>query len=79
MLNLFFSKNSIYRLLCGDVEGKFDDLFKRVATIQKKSGPFDALLCVGNFFGINNREFSFYKLGDKKGNLRENTVSINIC
>lgn len=42
-------------------------LFNRVDNIQKKSGTFDALLCVGNFFGINNREFGPYKLGDKKG------------
>ncbi|XP_056630203.1 CWF19-like protein 1 homolog [Diorhabda sublineata] len=53
-------------LLCGDVEGKFDTLFKRVESINKKSGPFDCLLCVGNFFGINNRQFISYKLGDKK-------------
>lgn len=58
----------IYRLLCGDVEGKFQTLFNRVDNIQKKSGPFDALLCVGNFFGVNNREFTPYKLGDKQGN-----------
>ncbi|CAH1116499.1 unnamed protein product [Phaedon cochleariae] len=53
-------------LVCGDVEGKFDSLFKRVDSIMKKSGPFDSLLCVGNFFGINNKEFIPYKLGDKK-------------
>lgn len=53
-------------LFCGDVEGKFDALFKRVDNINKKSGPFDLLLCVGNFFGINNKEFGPYKIGDKK-------------
>lgn len=61
------NKINNFRLVCGDVEGKFDQLFKRVETINKKSGPFDCLLCVGNFFGINNREFISYKLGDKKG------------
>lgn len=55
------------RLVCGDVEGKFQTLFNRVENIQNKSGLFDALLCVGNFFGVNNREFTAYKLGDKKG------------
>jgi hypothetical protein len=54
-------------LLCGDVEGKFNSLFNRVSTIDKKSGPFDCLFCVGNFFGINNKEFDAYKRGDKKG------------
>ncbi|KAJ8925700.1 hypothetical protein NQ315_009547 [Exocentrus adspersus] len=53
-------------LLCGDVEGKFDTFFKRVENINKKAGPFDLLLCVGNFFGINNKEFTPYKLGEKK-------------
>ncbi|XP_050296016.1 CWF19-like protein 1 homolog isoform X2 [Anthonomus grandis grandis] len=53
-------------LFCGDVEGKFDTLFKRVKTIHEKSGPFDQLLCVSNFFGINNKEFIPYKLGEKK-------------
>ncbi|KAJ8960251.1 hypothetical protein NQ318_003976 [Aromia moschata] len=53
-------------LLCGDVEGRFEALFKRVETINKKSGPFDLLLCVGNFFGINNKDFIPYRIGDKK-------------
>ncbi|KAG5899542.1 hypothetical protein JTB14_008228 [Gonioctena quinquepunctata] len=53
-------------LFCGDVEGKFNTLFKRVESIMKKSGPFDMLLCVGNFFGINNKEFIPYKTGAKK-------------
>lgn len=56
-----------FRLLCGDVEGKFETLFNRIATINKKSGPFDSVICVGNFFGINNKEFEPYKTGDKKG------------
>ncbi|GLG99136.1 CWF19-like protein 1 homolog [Gryllus bimaculatus] len=38
-------------LVCGDVDGKFKTLFTRVENINKKSGPFDFLLCVGNFFG----------------------------
>uniref|UniRef100_A0AAR5Q6T1 Cwf19-like C-terminal domain-containing protein n=2 Tax=Dendroctonus ponderosae TaxID=77166 RepID=A0AAR5Q6T1_DENPD len=53
-------------LFCGDVEGRFNTLFKRVETINSKSGPFDLLLCVGNFFGVNNKEFGPYRLGDKK-------------
>ncbi|XP_019880026.1 CWF19-like protein 1 [Aethina tumida] len=53
-------------LIAGDAEGKFDALFQRIETINKKSGPFDMLLCVGNFFGINNTEFSAYKTGRKK-------------
>lgn len=36
-------------LLCGDVEGKLGQLFKRVSSVSKANGPFDALLCVGQF------------------------------
>uniref|UniRef100_A0A452SVM0 CWF19 like cell cycle control factor 1 n=1 Tax=Ursus americanus TaxID=9643 RepID=A0A452SVM0_URSAM len=55
-------------LACGDVEGKFDVLFNRVRAIQKKSGNFDLLLCVGNFFGSTpDAEWEEYKTGIKKG------------
>ncbi|XP_060519508.1 CWF19-like protein 1 [Cylas formicarius] len=53
-------------LLCGDVEGNFDTLCKRVEIVNKKTGPFDLVLCVGNFFGINNQDFIPYKMGEKK-------------
>ncbi|XP_068652262.1 zinc finger CCCH domain-containing protein 64 isoform X1 [Aristolochia californica] len=37
-------------LFCGDVLGRLNQLFKRVAAVNKSAGPFDALLCVGQFF-----------------------------
>ncbi|KAL3829987.1 hypothetical protein ACJIZ3_018789 [Penstemon smallii] len=37
-------------LLCGDALGRLNQLFKRVSTVNKSAGPFDALLCVGQFF-----------------------------
>lgn len=37
-------------LLAGDCLGGFSALFKRVTTVNSKSGPFDLLLCVGQFF-----------------------------
>ena len=38
-------------LLVGDVRGRLDDLYKRVARVNKPpAGPFDALFCVGPFF-----------------------------
>jgi hypothetical protein len=43
-------------LVCGDVEGKFDQLFARVEEIRKKQ-RFDVLFCVGKF--LENE-----KLGD---------------
>lgn len=60
-----------FSLFCGDVEGKFNAFFNRIENLNKKSGPFDLVLCVGNFFGINNREFDAYKIGEKKGEFYE--------
>ncbi|XP_042382854.1 zinc finger CCCH domain-containing protein 59-like isoform X1 [Zingiber officinale] len=37
-------------LLCGDVLGRLNLLFKRVHLFRKSMDPFDALLCVGQFF-----------------------------
>ncbi|XP_071454762.1 CWF19-like protein 1 [Hetaerina americana] len=53
-------------LVCGDVDGRFRTLFSRVESINKKNGPFDFLLCVGNFFGRNNDDWDSYKTGDIK-------------
>ncbi|XP_034382649.1 CWF19-like protein 1 [Cyclopterus lumpus] len=56
-------------LACGDVEGRLTALFTRVQTIQKKAGPFDLLLCVGEFFGSTpeaEAEWQQYKTGAKK-------------
>lgn len=52
-------------LLAGDVEGRFINLFTKAEQINKKSGPFEFLLCVGNFFGANNIELEPYKDGTK--------------
>ncbi|CAB3228856.1 unnamed protein product [Arctia plantaginis] len=52
-------------LICGDVNGNFNALFSRVETIIKKSGTFDVLLCVGNFFGDDNSQLTPYKLRTK--------------
>ncbi|XP_032680222.1 CWF19-like protein 1 [Odontomachus brunneus] len=52
-------------LICGDVEGNFNFLFSKVDAINKKSGPFDFLLCVGNFFGKDNTELKPYISGEK--------------
>ncbi|XP_027019704.2 CWF19-like protein 1 [Tachysurus fulvidraco] len=56
-------------LACGDVEGRISALYNRVNTIQKKSGQFDLLLCVGDFFGRSpeaEAEWKGYKSGAKK-------------
>ncbi|XP_029328388.1 CWF19-like protein 1 isoform X3 [Mus caroli] len=65
-------------LACGDVEGKFDVLFNRVRTIQKKSGNFDLLLCVGNFFGsAQDAEWEEYKTGNKKAPIQTYVLGAN--
>ncbi|XP_069681635.1 CWF19-like protein 1 [Periplaneta americana] len=46
--------NKLKVLVCGDVEGKYKQLFTRVETINQKNGPFEMLLCVGNFFGTSD-------------------------
>ncbi|XP_008122722.1 CWF19-like protein 1 [Anolis carolinensis] len=54
-------------LVCGDVEGRLEALFARVRAVQKKSGPFELLLCVGNFFGsAREPEWEDFRGGAKK-------------
>ncbi|EPS73031.1 hypothetical protein M569_01724, partial [Genlisea aurea] len=44
-------------LLAGDAVGRLSQLFKRVASVNKASGPFDVLLCVGQFFPESPDQF----------------------
>nr|XP_022339809.1 CWF19-like protein 1 [Crassostrea virginica] len=60
------SSKALKLLVSGDVEGHLDKLFNRVNSIQKKSGLFDLLLCVGEFFGGNKEEWEKYRTGQKK-------------
>ncbi|MFT7812632.1 CWF19-like protein 1-like [Arapaima gigas] len=56
-------------LVCGDVEGKINVLFNRVTSIEKKSGKFDLLLCVGEFFAPSpaaEAEWEKYRSGVKR-------------
>lgn len=57
----------------GDVCGHFDQLYQRVENINKKSGPFELLLCVGDFFSANveqNKELDSYRNQSKKSVLK---------
>uniref|UniRef100_M4A4B2 CWF19-like protein 1 n=1 Tax=Xiphophorus maculatus TaxID=8083 RepID=M4A4B2_XIPMA len=59
----------VHSLVCGDVEGRLSSLFSRVQAIQRKTGQFDLLLCVGEFFGVTpeaEAEWQQYKTGAKK-------------
>ncbi|CAG9564051.1 unnamed protein product [Danaus chrysippus] len=53
-------------LICGDVNGNFNLLFSRVESIVKKSGAFEVLLCVGNFFGEDNSQLDAYRMRTRK-------------
>uniref|UniRef100_T1JGW9 Small ribosomal subunit protein uS17 n=1 Tax=Strigamia maritima TaxID=126957 RepID=T1JGW9_STRMM len=53
-------------LVSGDVDGKFSQLFQRVETVNKKAGPFDMLLCVGNFFASDDTEWKLCLNGTLK-------------
>ncbi|KAK9409247.1 CWF19-like 1 [Crotalus adamanteus] len=65
-------------LACGDVEGKFGALYSRVQAVQKKSGAFDFLLCVGNFFGsAQDSEWKDYQTGAKKAPLQTYVLGAN--
>ncbi|PAV79700.1 hypothetical protein WR25_19083 isoform C [Diploscapter pachys] len=45
------------KVLCvGDVQGAFAKLIKQVQAVNAKNGPFDMLLCVGEFFGPSDEE-----------------------
>ena len=55
-------------LVCGDVCGQFNQLFKRVNSVNQKAGPFELLLCVGDFFDDgDNSQWTPYKTGQLKG------------
>ena len=43
--------SSLKILGCGDVQGKFVQFFKRINSVSSKAGPFDMILCCGDFFG----------------------------
>lgn len=56
-------------LVCGDVDGKFDLLYKRVRSIQSKGQQFDSLFVVGEFFSPFSETLSAwesYKSGEKE-------------
>ncbi|XP_073477381.1 CWF19-like protein 1 isoform X1 [Aquarana catesbeiana] len=74
------SEKTLRVLACGDVYGKFDVLFNRVRTIQKKSGQFDLLLCVGSFFGSSPESRSLweeYKSGAKQAPIQTYVLGAN--
>ncbi|XP_053574704.1 CWF19-like protein 1 isoform X2 [Bombina bombina] len=74
------SDKALRVLACGDVYGKFDVVFNRVRAIQKKSGQFDLLICVGSFFGTSpesQAQWEEYKSGAKKAPIQTYVLGAN--
>lgn len=60
-------------LVVGDVNGQISQLYKRVETVVKKTGAFDALLVAGSFFGLDggaDASWEKFKQGELKGEQR---------
>ena len=49
-------KQSTKVLIAGDTDGKFAKLIKTISSAHAKAGPFDAVFCVGAFFGGDAEE-----------------------
>ncbi|KAL0096918.1 hypothetical protein J3Q64DRAFT_1039756 [Phycomyces blakesleeanus] len=56
------SQQSIKVLVIGSVNSRFAETFKKVSSINNKHGPFDVLLCTGNFFQSENDESELISL-----------------
>ncbi|KAM7533223.1 hypothetical protein Aperf_G00000126220 [Anoplocephala perfoliata] len=50
-------ENSCKILICGDVCGNFKLLYNRIRKVLLAAGSFEALFCIGDFFGENGDEF----------------------
>lgn len=48
---------AIKLLIAGSVESKYSKFIKRISDVNTKAGPFDLLLCIGDFFGDNEKEY----------------------
>ncbi|KAL8597581.1 hypothetical protein ACOMHN_001512 [Nucella lapillus] len=53
-------------MVSGDVEGNITQLYTRFNKANKKTGPFDLLLCAGDFFGRDSTDWDQYKSGKLK-------------
>ncbi|KAK3726978.1 hypothetical protein QZH41_014727, partial [Actinostola sp. cb2023] len=53
-----------FRLVCGEVNGRINQMYNRVKNILKKNQDFEMLLCVGSFFGTDDKEWDTYINGE---------------
>ena len=54
-------------LVVGDVCGNLDTMYNKATAVNSKHGPFDAILCVGDFLGTDEAALAPYTSGEKKG------------
>lgn len=47
-------KNLKISIVCGDIKGKFSEIFSKINKLNEKNGPFDLTLCVGQFYSDSN-------------------------
>ena len=45
-------------LVTGGVDGHFQSFFQKISNVISKSGPFEMLICVGDFFSTTNPELN---------------------
>lgn len=43
-------------LVVGDVKGQFGSFASKLNSLQEKAGPFELIICVGDFFGADDNE-----------------------
>ena len=68
-------------LVVGDVNGQISQLYKRVESVVKKTGAFDALLVAGSFFGLDgaaDESWEKFKQGELKGE-QSNKEDLWLC
>lgn len=58
------SDQTLKILVVGSVRGHYSKLFKRVHDVNLKAGPFDLLLCIGDFFGEDTDTYNELVNGD---------------
>lgn len=70
--------NSSRILVVGSVQGQFDLFLERVTKANDKAGPFDLVLCVGDFFPPNCESISNWKLNRARLSNKLVELSLNV-
>ena len=58
--------------------GELDALYKKATTVNAKHGPFDAVLCVGEFVGTDKARFDKYLSGETKGMPSQHCILLTV-